>query len=83
MASISVLQIEEDGSEPSRSAILGGSFNGRTAVFEAAYVGSIPTPPTKMQSPGSSSEGSSLIRTNAGMGSTCIRDHFHAAIAQK
>jgi hypothetical protein len=44
MASISVLQIEEDGSEPSRSTILAGSFNGRTAVFEAAYVGSIPTP---------------------------------------
>lgn len=45
MASIPLLQSGEDGSEPSWSTkFTTGSFNGRTAVFEAAYVRSIRTP---------------------------------------
>lgn len=31
-----------------RNSISAGSFNGRTAVFETAYVGSIPTPATNL-----------------------------------
>lgn len=35
------------GAAPARSAIMAGSFNGRTAGFESAYEGSIPSPASK------------------------------------
>ena len=70
MARIADFHSAEDGSKPSGSAnsqriLLAGSFNGRTARFERAYVGSIPTPASMFDSQGLAGEERSLIRIDS------------------